>query len=124
MEWPEIMRRRTLAFALAVVAYCRTLPRDIESDVLHKQLLRAGTSVGANYRACCRGRSPRETRSKLGIVVEEADECDHWLEILERFGLGEPAQRRWLRAEAQELTRILAVSVRNLKDKERRTVRT
>ena len=121
MEWPEVFRRRTMGFALAVVRFCRTLPRDIESDVFRKQLPRAGTSVGANYRASCRGRSPRETRAKLGIALEEADECDYWLSILDHFKLGDLEQREWLKKEALELTRILATATRTMARQRGRT---
>jgi four helix bundle protein len=110
-----------MAFALAVVRYCRTLPHDIEADVFRKQFLKAGTSVGANYRASCRGRSPAERRAKLGIVLEESDECEYWLVILDTFDLGEPSQRKWLGSEAAELTRIFATSVRTMKGNTKRT---
>lgn len=104
-----------MAFALAVVRYCRTLPHNIEADVFRKQFLKAGTSVGANYRASCRGRSPRERKAKLGIALEEADECGYWLDILETFQLGNDSQRKWLMVEVAELTRIFATSVQSMK---------
>lgn len=103
-----------MAFALAVVRYCRTLPRDIEADVFRRQFLKAGTSVGANYRASCRGRSPRERKAKLGIALEEADECDYWLTILNHFKLGNTEQRAWLTTEALEITKILATAFGNM----------
>lgn len=112
-----------MAFGLAVVRYCRTLPQNIEADVFRRQLLRAGTAVGANYRAGCRGRSARESRAKLGIALEEADECDYWLAMLDHFDLGDLEQRKWLKQEALELTRILAAGVgtmRTTKAPERR----
>jgi four helix bundle protein len=54
-SWPEEMRRRTRAFALDVIRFCRTLPHTVEADVFRRQLLKSGTSVGANYRAACQG---------------------------------------------------------------------
>lgn len=107
MNWPEYMRERTRAFALAVVRYCRTLPHTVEADVFRRQLLKAGTSVGANYRASCRGRSPAEKKAKLGIALEEADESQYWLDLLEAIDLGNRSHRQPLAQEATELTAIL-----------------
>src|SRR6058998_2448388 len=73
---------RTKKFALAVVTLVEDLPAGRTADVIGKQLLRAGTSVGANYRAACRARSRREFISKMGIVEEEADESQFWLDLL------------------------------------------
>jgi four helix bundle protein len=60
----------------------RKLPRKEEARVIGKQILRSGTSIGANYRAACRSRSKAEFTAKLGIVLEEADETVFWLELL------------------------------------------
>jgi four helix bundle protein len=111
MEFAELMRRRTFAFALAVVQFCRTLPYTAESDVFRGQLLRSGTSVGANYRASCRGRSPREKGSKLGIALEEADESEYWLSLLDRLDLGNAERRRALLKECGELVAIFSRSL-------------
>jgi len=77
-----------------------------------KQLLRAGTSVAANYRAVCRARSRAEFISKIGVAVEEADETVFWLEILVETGLVPRVQMEKLLAEANELLAILAASQR------------
>ena len=82
----ELMAR-TKAFALDVVRAVEDLPRGLTSDVIGKQLLRAGTSVGANYRAACRARSRREFIAKMGIVEEEADEAQFWLELIVERGM-------------------------------------
>lgn len=68
------MRERTKQFALRVLKLVRALPRTDEGRTLGRQLLRSGTSVGANYRGVCRARSTREFIAKMGIVLEEADE--------------------------------------------------
>ena len=78
---------RTKAFALAVIGIVEQLPHGRTADVLGKQLLRAGTSVGANYRAACRARSRREFIAKMGIVEEEADESQFWLELMIERGM-------------------------------------
>lgn len=76
--------------------------------MFRRQLLRAGTSVGANYRACCRGKSPKTKKFKMSIVLEEADECEYWLLILESSKLGNAEQRQLLLRESQELTAIFS----------------
>ena len=116
------LRNRTKGFALQVVRLCRTLPRNWEIRELAKQLLRSGTSVAANYRACGRARSDKEFCSKLAVVVEEADESQLWLELLKEAhpGIDEKTQRGLLK-EAGELTAIFTASHRtarnNLKKK-------
>jgi len=70
------------------------------------QLFRAGTRVGANYRATCRARSHADFVAKLGYVVEEADESVYWLELIEAAGITAEAELRWLLGEANELSRI------------------
>ena len=78
----EALRRRTKAFALDVLEFCRGLPKTDEAMVIGRQLLRSGMAVGANYRAASRARSAAEFVSKISIVVEEADETLYWLETL------------------------------------------
>jgi four helix bundle protein len=74
----EELQSRTKRFALRVVKLYRSLPKSNEARILGKQLLRSGTSIGANYRAACRARSRAEFIAKLGIVLEEADETAFW----------------------------------------------
>ena len=78
---PAEMRLRTKQFAIRIVHLFRALPKTEEGRVVGRQLLRSGTSVAANYRAVCRARSKREFISKIGVVVEEADESAFWLEL-------------------------------------------
>jgi four helix bundle protein len=109
---PEQLRQRTKNFANRIVKLFRALPRTGEAEVIGKQLLRAGTSVGANYRAACRGRSRAEFASKLGIVVEEADETIYWLELLSDNSILPPKKLDALLREAHELTAIFAAARR------------
>jgi four helix bundle protein len=81
----EELRNRTKRFALRIIRLFRHLPRSTEAQVLGKQLLRSGTSIGANYRATGRARSKAEFISKMGVVVEEADETVFWIECLNRL---------------------------------------
>src|SRR5436190_2970682 len=102
---------RTKQFALAVVALVEALPAGRTADVIGKQLLRAGTSVGANYRAACRARSAAEFCSKMGIV-EEADECGYWMELLIDAELVRPDLLEGLLTEANELVAIVVASIK------------
>jgi four helix bundle protein len=86
-----------------------------EALVIGKQLLRSGTSVGANYRAACRARSKAEFIAKVGIVLEEADETVFWLELLLESGIARSPQLEDLTQEANELTAIFVTSLRTAK---------
>ena len=108
----EQLRDRTKQFALRIIRLVRSLPRSSEAQVLGKQLLRSGTSVGANYRAAGRARSKAEFISKVGIVVEEADEAVFWMECLVESGLVKEALLADLLAEANQLVAIFAASQR------------
>jgi four helix bundle protein len=83
----EAMKRRTKQFALRVLRLWRALPKNDEGRIIGRQLLRSGTSVGANYRAVCRARSRREFASKMNVVLEEADETAFWIELLIEGGV-------------------------------------
>ena len=106
----EGLRQRTKAFANRVIRLYRALPQTGEARVIGSQLLRSATSVGANYRAACRGRSRSEFASKLGIVVEEADESIYWLELLEENGIVPANKLKELLQEAHELTAIFTAA--------------
>jgi four helix bundle protein len=105
------LRNRTKTFALDVIRFCEKLPNDETCRVLRRQLLRSGTSVGANYRAACRARSKLDFIAKLGIVSEEADESAFWIELLEEAGKIRSGQSRALLAEANELVAIAVSSI-------------
>ena len=113
---PEQLRERTKKFANRIVKLFRALPRTGEAEVIGKQLLRAGTSVGANYRAACRGRSRAEFASKLGVVVEEADETVYWLELLSENTIVPPRKLEDLLREAHELTAIFTAARRTTRN--------
>ncbi len=100
------MRKRTKAFGYRIIKLFNALPRGPDAEIIGKQLLRAGTFVGANYRAACRGRSRAEFVSKLGIVIEEADETIYWLEMLGDNDIVHANRLKDLLKEANELTAI------------------
>jgi four helix bundle protein len=109
---PEQMRDRTKKFAFRVLKMFRALPKTDEARIIGRQVLRSGTSVGANYRAVCRARSKREFISKMSVVLEEADETVFWFELLIE-GQIVPAKRlSALLGEAEELAAIFAASLR------------
>jgi four helix bundle protein len=111
----EELQGRTRKFALRIVKLFRSLPRTDDARILGKQLLRSGTSIGANYRAACRARSRAEFVAKLGIVLEEADEMVFWLELMRDAGVFPEAKLREIVQEARELVAIIVASVRTAK---------
>jgi len=108
----EQLRERTKAFALRVIRLFRSLPNSTDAQIIGKQLLRSGTSVGANYRAVCRSRSKVEFIARLGIVIEEADESAYWLELLVDTKVMKEEKLDSLLQEARELTAIFNASRR------------
>jgi four helix bundle protein len=100
---------------MRILRLCRALPRTQEARILGAQLLRSGTSIGANYRAACRGRSRAEFLAKLGIVLEEADETVFWLELIQEAATFPEAKLRSLCQEANELVSIFVSSIRTAK---------
>jgi four helix bundle protein len=110
------LKVRTKNFALRVLRLYQSLPQTEEARILGKQLLRCSTSIGANYRAAFRGRSRAEFTSKLGIVVEEADEAVFWLELLQEGNIFPTEKLRDLLNEANELVSIFVTSARAAKD--------
>src|SRR5438876_12451001 len=107
----ENLKRRTKKFALDVIKLVESLPRDYTCRVLGGQLLRAGTSVGANYRAVCRAKSVADFISKFGTVEEEVDESGFWLELLVDSGKLDQATALPLIEESDELTAIAVSSI-------------
>ena len=109
---PEELKHRMKAFAVQVIRFAEGLPRGRSIDVIAKQLVKAGTSVGANYRAACVGRSRAEFNAKLQIVLEEADESVYWLEVLNESGLGDGPSLAALRQEGKEISAIVMASLK------------
>ena len=108
---PERLKARTKQFAIRIVRVFKSLPKNDEARIIGKQLLRAGTSVAANYRAVCRSRSKAEFISRMSVVVEEADETAFWLELLIETSIIPEVRLRDLLSEANELLAIFAASV-------------
>lgn len=106
----EALKQRTFAFALAIIRFCRTLRETWEGRELSDQLFRAGTRIGANYRAACRARSHADFINKLGHTVEEADESVYWLDLIRAAAISPAQAVDGLRSEAKELSAIFSQS--------------
>jgi four helix bundle protein len=104
------LKQRTKRFSLRVIKLVGALPKNVEGKAIGNQLVRSGTSVGANYRAACRGRSRNEFVAKLGIVEEEADESAFWMELIVESGLMKESLVEPLLREANELVAIITAS--------------
>lgn len=104
------LKRRTKQFALRVMALVESLPRTLLGRAIGSQLARCGTSVGANYRAACRGRSRAEFVARLGTVEEEADESGNWMELIIEGKLLAARRVIPLLQESEELAAIMAAS--------------
>jgi four helix bundle protein len=111
----ENLKQRTKLFALDVVKLVEALPPGKTCEVLGRQLLRSGTSVGANYRAASRAKSPADFIFKMGIVEEEADESNFWIELLVEAGKLDGARAASLLKESNELVAISVASIRTAK---------
>jgi len=108
------LKERTKAFSLSIIDLVEKIDYSISKKVVMNQLVRAATSVGANYRAACRARSDKEFIAKLNIVLEEVDECCFWLEIIQT--------KNWQNVdaylkEADELTSIFVSSLKTMNQK-------
>jgi four helix bundle protein len=112
-EKPVDLRTRTKQFALRIIRLYSALPKSTEAQVMGKQLLRSGTSVGAHYREATRARSDAEFISKLEGGLQELEESVYWMELLAESGIIAPSRLEDLQKEADELTAILITCVKN-----------
>ena len=112
---PHGLKKRTQQFACRVIRLVGVLPSTAAGRVIGTQLLRAATSVGANWRAAARARSRAEFVAKLGIVLEEADEALYWMELLIEGDLVKKERLSLLMQEASELTAIAVASINTAK---------
>jgi len=109
------LEKRTKQFALKVIAFAATLPHSKTGSIIEYQLVKAGTSVGANYREANRAESRNDFIHKIGIVEKEASESRYWLEICEEGKLGDSDQLQWLLQESSQLLAIFTSSGRTAK---------
>lgn len=113
------LQDRTKKFALDIIRFCNALPNRPAMRVIRYQLLKSGTSVGANYRAACHAQSRAAFIAKLSIVEEEADETLFWLELLEGMNY-QHTSLATLKNEAAQLTAIIIASKKTARSKKTR----
>ena len=111
----EDLRERTKRFALQVIRLFSTLPKTTEAQVLGRQVLRSGTSVGANYREAFRARSEVEFIAKMGDCLKELEETAYWLELLVESGIRSPEKLASLQEETNQLTAIFVTIIKRKK---------
>jgi four helix bundle protein len=104
------MRKRTREFAVAVTRICDALPRTMSGRHIAGQLIRCSSSVASNYRAACRAKSRRDFISKIGIVLEEADEALFWLSFSNELGLAAGGEFQAALSEADQLVAIFTAT--------------
>ena len=117
----EELKQRTRQFALRIIRLVESLPKGRTAEVIARQLLRSGTSVGANYRAACRAKFTRDFISKMGIVEEEADESLYWMEQLSEADIVESEKLALLMKEADELLAIVVASIKTARKKSKKS---
>jgi four helix bundle protein len=114
------LEKRTKQFALSIIGYVATLPKSNISKVLGNQLLKSGTSVGANYREANRAQSKKDFMHKISIVEKEASESHYWLELFHETETGNAQKRTRLLKESKELTAIFTAIGRTCKTQKSR----
>jgi four helix bundle protein len=117
---PGDFRERTFQFGIRCVRLAESLPKTLAAQAIGRQLLRAGTSVGANYRAAVRGRSRGDFVARMGIVEEECDEALYWIDVLVELGTVSLARVEELRREANEIIAITVSSIKTARKGARR----
>ena len=111
----KAFKDRTKKLALQIIELVEELPNRRTADVIGRQLLRSATSVGANYRSACRGRSTADVLSKLAIVEEEADESVYWMELLVEAGIISETRVSALMRETNEILAMTVASIKTLR---------
>jgi four helix bundle protein len=113
----KTFKTRTKKLAVAIIKQVEKLPRSLSADVIGKQIIRSGTSIGANYRAACRAKSTADMINKLKIVEEESDETQYWIEILVEAGLAPQDQVANIYKESNEILAMTVASIKTLRNR-------
>ncbi len=111
------LKTRTKQFALRIIKLFRSLPKSTDAQVIGKQILRSGTSVGAQYREACRSRSNSEFISKMTSSLQELDETAYWLELLVEENFVTADKLKYLQDETEQLIAIFVTSIKTAKSK-------
>ncbi len=112
----KTFKDRTKKLAVAIIKQIEKMPRSLAADVIGKQVIRSGTSIGANYRAACRAKSTPDMINKMKIVEEESDETQYWLELLVEAGLAPKDQVASLYKETDEILAMTVASIKTLRN--------
>ena len=110
-------KNRTKQIALRIIRLVESLPSSRSAEILGKQLLRSGTSIGANYRAACRGKSTADVLHKLSIVEEEADESLYWIELLIESDIVPESKLTTLHSDVNEIVAMTVTSIRTIRSR-------
>ena len=108
---------RTKKLAVTIIREVNKLPRSLASDVIGKQLIRSGTSIGANYRSACRAKSTADMINRMKIVEEESDETQYWLELLVESELVSQSQIATVYKETDEILSMTVASIKTLRNR-------
>jgi four helix bundle protein len=111
------LKKRTQDFALAIIKLVQTLPNYGSEKIISYQLMKCGTSVGANYRAACLAKSNSDFIAKLKIVEEECDESIYWIELLQNLQGNNLSMLEKLKKEGIEILRIIVASIRTIRSR-------
>ena len=114
----KTFKARTKKLAVAIIKRMDKLPNSRAADVIARQIIRSGTSIGANYRAACRAKSTADMINKLKIVEEEADETEYWLEILAETGITSKEQVADIHKETDEILAMTVTSIKTLRNRQ------
>ncbi len=117
-EQPQELGARTKAFALRIIRLYTALPKTTEAQVIGKQLLRSGTSVGAHYREARRAKSDADFVNKMEGGLQELDETGYWLELLGEAGIVKPPRLKPLLDETEELIAVFVTMVKKVKSRQ------
>lgn len=120
MDMQNEQKRRTKLFSLSIIELAEKIPNSISGNIISRQIIRSGTSVGANYRAVCRARSDKEFISKMNIVLEEADEVCFWLELIEAKNWVDKELLNINLKEANELTAMFSAALKTMNNRLRK----
>ena len=113
----ELSKQRTKRLALDIISLVESLPTSPTTNVIGRQLIRSATSIGANYRAACRGKSKADLLFKLSIVEEEADGTVYWLELLIELHIVSKARVAALLKETDEIIAMIVASIKTLRER-------
>ena len=116
---PDELKHRTRTFAIEVIKLAKSLPIDFVTSHIARQLMRSGTSVGANYRSSCRAKSEADFIAKMSTVEEEADETGYWLELLVETNAVSSKTVAAVMSEAEQLVRIAVASIKTARGRSR-----